>query len=578
MSLLRLRRVRIALLRFALVTTVLPLGCISLIAQQPKVLAPHKPVPPRVAASTLNPSPSVPRSIAGGLWMTDGSIKSSLYLKNDVVASAIEVTPILYMANGVKLALKPVRLEPAGTATVSINDSLAENGIAPYAALSGYVEVQYQWPWDALCVTVRNIDMAHSLLFNYNLGFTQPGNPLLKKDPPKQQASQTIEGMWWKETAAVKGFLALSNTASEPLQATVTVSDHLAQTLATQTVTISSHGTKMLDLTELPATVGASGGLSITYTGPENAIWTTGGLEDLATGYSAVIPFTLPMSSPDPLSTHPTPISLAELGLMTGTADPMMSFPAGTTFTPYSLLRNTSSQPVPVQPSLYWMEGGSPRSAVLATFSVPPRQTATLDVTSMISRAGLRNFSGSMNLILDVPASSVRSLVMASGSVDQTKNYVFEVDPTGVGESTSRSLSYWSTANGDDTMISVWNPADEDQDFAITFFFSTGHYIYPWHLPARATRTFNVSEIIHSQISDVDGNVIPMSVGEGSALLSGSQSEAEHILVAWDAGTYNVRKAIRRGHWQNHPRSGHWAISHWQPVRSHGGKRLDDLK
>jgi hypothetical protein len=110
-------------------------------------------------------------------------------------------------------------------------------------------------------------------------------------------------------------------------------------------------------------------------------------------------------------------------------------------------------------------------------------------------------------------------------------------------ESVAKSLSYWSIGNGDDTMVTLWNPADEAQDFVFTLFFSGGHYAFPLHMEGRVTRTFNVSEIVNSQIPDAEGNRIPPSVEEGSAELTGSQGESQHILVAMEAGTYNVRKA-----------------------------------
>jgi hypothetical protein len=106
-----------------------------------------------------------------------------------------------------------------------------------------------------------------------------------------------------------------------------------------------------------------------------------------------------------------------------------------------------------------------------------------------------------------------------------------------------RSLGRWSTANGDDTMVTLWNPADEAQDFVFTFFFSRGHYAWPIHLEPRATRMFNVSEVIQNQIPDTDGNVIPATVQEGSGVLNGTRGENERILVAMDVGIDNVRKA-----------------------------------
>jgi hypothetical protein len=94
-------------------------------------------------------------------------------------------------------------------------------------------------------------------------------------------------------------------------------------------------------------------------------------------------------------------------------------------------------------------------------------------------------------------------------------------------------------------MVTLWNAADEEQDLVFTLFFAGGrHYAYPIQLPPRATRMFNLSEIIHSSIPDAEGNVVPAGLSEGSAEIAGLQGEEEHILVTMDAGIYNVRKAI----------------------------------
>lgn len=115
-------------------------------SQQPKVLAPHKPVAPRLPQPKTWHHPATPRSLVGGLWMMDRDFKSSIYLKNDVETSALSVTPILYLSSGAKFILPEVKLEPAGTAIVNINQALADKGVAPWATLSGYVEIEFQWP------------------------------------------------------------------------------------------------------------------------------------------------------------------------------------------------------------------------------------------------------------------------------------------------------------------------------------------------------------------------------------------------------------------------------------------------
>lgn len=72
---------------------------------------------------------------------------------------------------------------------------------------------------------------------------------------------------------------------------------------------------------------------------------------------------------------------------------------------------------------------------------------------------------------------------------------------------------------------------------------SGGSYKYPVSLGPRVTRAFNVSEILNSQAPDVDGNLVPLTVHEGSAEISGSRGETEQIAVGIAAGIYNVQKA-----------------------------------
>ena len=218
----------------------------------------------------------------------------------------------------------------------------------------------------------------------------------------------------------------------------------------------------------------------------------------------------------------------------------MMLFPAGTTFTPYSVLRNVSDAALSITPTLWWIGGGTPHSALLPQITLPSLQTQSLDVASLLALFGPKNFNGSFNLAFETQA-PFGSLVTAAGSVDQTGTYVFEVGPRGVGESASKSLQQWSTVNGDDTMVTVWNPADEAQDFVFTLFFEGGHYLLPLHIQPKETRSFNVSEIIQNQVPDAEGNLVPSTVHQGTAKIAGvspristfwSRSNPESIMCA----------------------------------------------
>ncbi len=529
---LRTRLSRIAICSFTFATLLTTLS-----AQQPKVLAPHKPIPPKAEKQVKWLSPATQRSMVGGLWMTDPDFKSSIYIKNIVETDPVTVTPILHLSNGAKYTLPEVTIKPADLAIISINDELQKKGISSWATLSGYVELQYLWPWNPFCATVRDVDVSHSLIFTYPLRSTAPPPAHLVK-PISPPPTNTVEGMWWKQEKNVTGFIAVANLASQPANTTVEISDSNGLPISQHNITVTPHGMKLIRLPELQATEAVQGGVRIVSSETSDNLVINGGLEDQTTGYSASIPFASEPVGLDAPEHH----TIAELGLMTGAADPMMLFPAGATFTPYTILRNVSDTQLTITPTLWWMAGGKPHSAALPPMTVEPLQTESLNVPSLLTLFGPKNFNGSFNISFDTIARRA-SLVMSAGSVDQTGNYVFEIIPRGVSEGVSRSLQQWSTGNGDDTMITIWNPADEAQDFVFTLFFEDGHYLLPLHMEARETRAFNVSEILQNQVPDAEGNLIPPSIHQGTAKIAGSRAENEYILVAVDFGIYNVRKA-----------------------------------
>jgi hypothetical protein len=504
--------------------------------QRVRVPAPHKPIDPPAQKRSKWMMPQSPRSMVGGLWMTDANFKSSIYIRNVVETDPVTVTPILWLSNGKQYTLPDTTIDAAGVVIISINEALERQGVSPQATLSGYIELRYTWPWDPFCATVRNVDTAHSVIFTYALRATQPP-PLNIVDPPPPPPTNIAESMWWKQQSTVSAFVTIANLSSDSATASIQVTDSQAKRIAQHDIVVSPHGMKVINLDELQSLGPGQGGIRVTSSETTDNLVISGGLQDQATGYSAVLRF-----APESVQDKPVPTTVAEIGLMVGAADPMMRFPSGTTFTPYAVIRNVSDSPLSLTPMVWWMESGAARSAELPPISLQAYETGSLNVASLLAQFGPKNFNGSFNLVFTGEARR-GSLLMAAGSVDQTNTYVFEVVPRGVTEGGSKSLQYWSTGNGDDTMVTVWNPADDAQDFVFTLYFKGGHYAMPLHLEPRATRTFDVSQIIQNQVPDADGNIIPASVQEGTAKIAGSQAENQHILVAVDSGIYNVRKA-----------------------------------
>ena len=61
------------------------------------------------------------------------------------MTSPLQASRALYLSNGTKIPLAPIEPEASCVAVASINQSLADNGIAPNAALSGYIRMEYKW-------------------------------------------------------------------------------------------------------------------------------------------------------------------------------------------------------------------------------------------------------------------------------------------------------------------------------------------------------------------------------------------------------------------------------------------------
>ena len=508
-----------------------------------QVLAPHKPVGARVSSHMLDMEPTYPRSVVGGPWLLDSYTKSTVYMRNNNEITPLAVTPVLYLSNGKKVTLSQVVVEPGMTATVSLGDGLQAQNIAPYAPLSGYVALQYTSAYDPLCASVVSVDAVHSTVFSYGFRPTSMApmtQARLVHQPPKEDANTVrhLEGLWWKDHQGVSGFVSISNFTDASVQGTLNTTGATGKQLNSYSITVPAHNTQVVTLPELSSPGGTSGGVDFTYTAARDSLIVSGGLEDAGTGYSAEMPM---YSHRDSVPSGQVN-TFAELDLMTGAADPVMLFPARTIFTPYSVIRNVSKDPATVTPELFWMQAGTMHRKLLSASQIPAGASEQLDTKAMLAQAGLSDFNGSFNLTLQT-SSPAASLLLASGSIDQTGSYVFQITPHLIKESLGKVLSYWSIANGNNTMVAIWNPADEPQDLSLTLHFRGGHYTLPVHLSNRATYSLDLASLIQNQVPDASGNVIPPTATEGSAKLSGIHGENEAILVDFSAGIFNVKKA-----------------------------------
>src|SRR5216683_4915476 len=484
-----------------------------------------------------------------GFWRTDGSFVSTIRVKNVLAVAPIDVTPVLFMADGAPYMLSSVHVAVSGVATVNINDALATapSSIASHISQFGSAALIYSYPSPGhVTAQMAAIDASRSLSYTYP--FVEPMNM------PGHDSKQVLEGLWWKHDPGVTGFITLSNTTGQ--QQTAVLTPVLPGNNAnSQQVTLAPQSTQMLKLEDIANQASTpdnrAGGIRVEYQGSQGAILVTGALANESEGYSANMPFWFQ----DMNSSSPTQVTYASAGLMLGKPDPMMmpGFPKETAFSVYLSLRNTTEKPLDVALQLNYMSGMGMRGSAPVARNLPmqhlaPLEARQVDLQGPLNAVGLKNFSGSINLSTSFTGKA-GDLVLATGSVDQTGTYVFEVEPQGIGTSRSKFANYWGVAHGNDTMFSLWNPTDTPQDIVATFYYgnASGKYTVPVHLDAQASTMIDMAMLIAEIKPDADGNVIPPSVKEGSADFASANGRHEQITLVIAAGIYNVTNATCGG-------------------------------
>ncbi len=504
--------------------------------------------PPKASAKTAVAQTMKTYTMYSGLWRTDGGFVSTIRVKNILVVAPLDVTPLLYMADGTPYMLPSVHVPVSGVVTVNVNDALAAapQSVAGHVSQFGSVALIHTYSSPGhVSASMAVIDASRSLSFTFP--FSEPmGDPM----------QQTLEGLWWKHDPDASGWIALSNVSDAAAQANVQLVGPGNAVQPSRTIALSPHTTHMFHLEDFASNpsplVKDAGGIRVQYTGQPGSVQVTGGLENDSEGYSANIPFW----GHDMSSAPATSITYASAGLMIGKPDPMMmpGFPKDTTFTPYLVLRNTTEKPLDVGLQLNYMTGmgsssmstnsSAPVTRSLPTQHLAPGEAKQVDIQSAINSARFGNFNGSINLSTSFTGKG-GDLVLASGSVDQTGTYVFEVEPQGVSATHSKFSNYWGVADGNDTMFSLWNPTDTAQDILATFYYAdgSGKYVLSVHLEPQASTMIDMAMLIMEMKPDGSGNIIPPSVQEGSAQFSSVKGRNDTITLVIAGGIYNVSTA-----------------------------------
>jgi hypothetical protein len=148
--------------------------------------------------------PAMPQSIYAGLWRVDHSFVSTIHIKNLMTANSVQVTPVLYIADGTEYDLSPVNLGPNAVADVSVNQALAQAPppIAAHRSTYGRAELKYIYPAPGTVAgDITMVDNPRSLIFTSGfemmMAMMGPNSPAFKPSKAYGGSMTRPSGVSW---------------------------------------------------------------------------------------------------------------------------------------------------------------------------------------------------------------------------------------------------------------------------------------------------------------------------------------------------------------------------------------------
>jgi hypothetical protein len=486
---------------------------------------------------TMDPM-QAPQTLFSGLWRVDGNFDSMIHIKNSSVVAPVQVTPVLYMADGAEYELPPVIVATTGTSMLSVNRALAQAPPAVRAHLSPYGSAALRYRGIPMSVVgkIEMLDARRSQLFTASfMRSMMPGGM-------SKGTMHTLEGLWWRRDPGVGGFVSFANSTGKTVSVSFQVIGSEGATLPLQSLSLSAYSTRMLDLDRLtlglPGLENQAGGIRVQWRGSAQDLAVNGGLENAKEGFSSDMQFW----SHD-LMAAAAPSTMAGVGMMTGEPDPGVGYPAGTSFTPYAVLRNSTARPLSVKLAVHEANGSQSYPPALQVLK--PLETVRVDLTPWLADAGRPNKSWALNLVLSYTGRK-GDLVVDTGSLDQAGRYNMPVLVQPLDESLSQESPFWTVADGWDTMYLLWNWTDKAEDVVVTFYYSDGsdHFKLPIHLEAWGSAPIDMAKVVARGQADADGHVIPARVRQGSAVFASPKGVTSPMSLAIWGAHFSARLGV----------------------------------
>jgi hypothetical protein len=441
----------------------------------------------------------------GAYWSIENGYQATLALSN-TTGKPLSVWPILYDTAGARLDMGQVRLAPHEHTGIDLGQWLAALEPSPDASFtSGSLRLEHsgRTQFD-LAALIMMTDTARSLRLDVPVLFNRV-------------VSSRLEGLWWKLDDNSRVRILLTNVSDKPLSVHPTwYVDQVAQ--PSHPLMLNPHQCQELKVDQVLAAKAESalqGGLSLEYNGDLGSLMARGFVEHLERGFSSNLTFL------DPEMPQSERLHGAQLFL--GQTDALLGLPAGMSFTPWLLLRNTTTQPMRVEISVNYSIRANTEvagQARIPAFTLAPQQVRRINLKeSLRSVVQIPERIHSAGLEIEHDGVS-GELVAQLTSVDPSGNFAFDMPIVDPVDLLSNAFNYpIGFERGSRTIVALKNARREDSRYSLQLVYAGGEYdLGIQNIAPGQTVTIDLQDLKERQVEDVNGNVISQQVRQGQVV------------------------------------------------------------
>lgn len=530
-------------MKLRLVTCLASLWLCSILTFAQSSSPQHKKPTPEEVAKLPAFSKTFDHEIFIPYWTAEAGWHTELELRNNLAAKDLSVTPALRTPDGTEIPLAPVVIHSGVVQSINLHDALTTAKPDLMGQPNAYGSVVLR------CNSLSMRNLYGSAMIH------KDGYPIVFHLDAMNSAPKLIqgsrEGIWWLPKDSTKDYLVLTNQSAQPLPVGLSIYD-AAGTASNQDLNLGPRQTLRLSVRDLLARTnltGTYGGIKVATNAGAGLLDTTHILFDELAGFSA----TMKMFDQMP-ATAMSERDYAETGIWTIRApmlaltnpDPSLALPTGTKLEPQLLLRNATGKAAKVQVAFHWRGDAGDGRISIPPLTLAPYETRRIDVKALQDSNVLPVDAHWAQVTVTTDTAPDQVMAIAA-SFDSTLRYGAQTPFTDQLASHLEGGN-WHVDAVHNSLIAAGNGGSKPAQVKLAFFYDQGTKTYEIDktIAPDDQMWINVGDLIHNQVPDALGHVLPANLTSGAYQLMEMSNPEQNVLYegkvvtdkTWGHATY----------------------------------------